>query len=31
VKKQTEENWKEDNFGQWLMKRLMFTSSRDKK
>jgi Zn-finger nucleic acid-binding protein len=31
VKQQTNETWQEDSFGQWLMKRLMFTSTRDKK
>jgi Zn-finger nucleic acid-binding protein len=31
VKKDTEKNWKEENFGEWLLKRLLFSSSRDNK
>jgi Zn-finger nucleic acid-binding protein len=31
IKKETNETWQEESFGQWLFKRLMFTSSRDKK
>lgn len=30
IKKDAEKTWQEETFGQWLLKRLTFTSSRDK-